>query len=331
MELEHFFCGDLIDDDNMSVTPLYQIKENPSCGFSFDCVENRFFFMKEEFVTFDCSETFVENCCEFKLISQIPWMNHLAWGIFNYYNVSIEHGNVNRRTFSKQTYVSQEISFELLNDFGYFQLICLPEKIAYDGAIYHKYDILTFMVFRDLNVKKSLAFPHLITICPNASMTYMPIVSGQCVQLLCPEYDRVENKSDLEFIKGTKKTFSISRNDCIKRLQTSTYRCNSNKEGFIHSGDKTITFPEIFKENGKACVQIQKPLGNFDVYVKGIDCIYLQCSDDIDDWMWDKDYFEVGYSSEGIYIQLLQPFEAVSIILGYKICEVVVSYTLGNL
>lgn len=287
--------------------------------------------MEEQFATFDCMETFAGNCCEFRLVSQIPWMDHYAWAIFNSHDVSIVRGDVNRRSFSKQTYVSQAMSFELLKDFGYFQLICIPEKIVHDGIMYRQYELLTFMAYRDIRVKKSLASPHLITICPEMNTTYVPMVPGQCIQLICPDSDKVENDDVLSFIPGTKKSFSLGGKGRVNRLQSVTYRCESDEGGVTYIDNKSLIIPRLLKQDDEAFIKILKPIDDFDVYVEGIDYVFLECFEGVDNWLWDEDYFDVESSAEGIYIRLKKPLKSISVILGRKVSEVIATNTLGIL
>lgn len=330
LELEHVFGSDLLE--NATITYLDEIENKHCSGFVFDLIEERSFFIKEQFATFSCSEFFVDNCCEFKLISQIPCMDHYAWAIFDSYNVSIVRGDTFRSIYAKQTYVSQSMSFELLKDFGYFQLICLPEKIFHDGAEYRKFNILTCTVYRDMQVKNLMVFPFLITIRPKLNTTYVPMVVGQFLQIFCSELDRLTTCDSLDLVPGMKKSFSLSRNNHTSRLQASTYKCVSNEGGVLYVENFSVIIPEIIKSKSKAYIKIHSPFDDFSVYVEGIDFVQIEClSENYDRWVWDESDFDIEFCNGSIFIWFKNNFKSISVILNNDVCEVVVDNTLGDL
>ena len=305
MDLVLVDCSDLAE--GADVTLLEDIKEKPSIGLTCDVLEERAFFMEEEFATFNCLESFYQNCCEFRLISQIPWMDHYAWAIFNTHNLKMERGDVARKTHGKYAFISQNFAFELSEgeNFGYFQLICIPEQVFHDSAVYHKFDLLTFMVYRNCKTARFMAIPHLVTLHPKAEHTYVPMVPGQSLQLIVSDSEDIEVAEDhFELVSGSQKLFTLGRDGKPDRLKAATYACR-DQECSLFIENKSIIVPKMCVQDDGVYVSILKPVSDAVIYTEGVDRIQITCPG-AEKWAWDEEAVDITGASDEIEIRLLK-------------------------
>lgn len=330
-ELERFSSlNDLFEGS--IVTCLKDVTDKPSCGSGSDVPEERAFFLEEKFATFDCDGDFGDNGCVFSLVSQIPWTDHYAWAIFGYYNLSIDNVECLRQRESRITFVKQKLSIKLIDnvDYGYFQMICIPERVYYDSCGFNKFDIITFMVYVNRKIGKKYISPLVITLNPKLDTTYVPLIPNQHLQLITANDVGIDFfDCGLTHVVNSDKSFNLGRNNIQEKLKASTYVCNQLSEGIAFTaGDFAVVLPKLTNEDRGIFATILKPIGDAIIHAECIDGIHLICPDE-QQWSWDDSCISVEATEDGIDILLLKPLNNVCLQLYNGIWQIFESYNVA--
>ncbi len=292
--------------DGAEVVTLEEITEKPSLGFCGDFPIERAFYLSEEFSTFSCMETYGDLCCEFSLFSQIPWMEHYAWAIFGHHNLKFDREDeVSRKVCGKSAFVNQKFCFELNEgeDYGYFQLICIPEHVIYDGIMYNKFDLITFIAYKDRKVARTIAQP--VTLRPKLEQTYIPLINNQHIQIVLSEKEELDvDESCFHRLKELDKLFNLGKDTGRERLHSRTYVFKpSDTVSPIFVKDKCISIPPLSREDNGIYATITKPISKAIVHSEGIDGVHIISPDKVQ-WAWDENLMDMEETNLGVVIHI---------------------------
>lgn len=306
---------ELINDLSLGtdVVLLSDIEERSS---AFSNHNGKSLFIEEEYANFDHIDSFINNHCYFSLISQVPHMDYCAWAIFNTSGITLKETETDRKVHGKLAFTIQSFRLELNDDVGYFQLICLPEKVIYDDCVFDRFDLLTFMVYRNRKVMRSVPTPYLVTLRPFLKQTFVPLVEGQRLQLITVEEEGIEIFGDgLKEVQGTSRFFSVNKSNYISKLKSNTFDYSHSSNLMLSVGSDIISFPEIDSEN---YIALFEPNDNTAIYAEGIDGVKIECCQE-SLWNWDDSNLIVKSMVDGLDISLKKPANSICVELDGEI------------
>lgn len=250
------------------------------------------FFMEDEFCTFGNQANFFNDECFFRMISQVPLRDHIAWTIFSASNLELEFEGVHRNLINNNSYVFQNFSFKLLNgyDYGYFQLMCLPENVLWEDRLFCKYDILDFAVYRNRKIRNCTANPLVVLINPVLEFSYIPLIPEQCLQIVHPVEESItyENKYFFISLGNLKNEFYLLNNEYYSEV----FKCKNipNKiETITVNKHKNVCIPPLIKEDNKILAVIDDVHKcKFVIHAKNLDGIRLNNIGD-NSWYWNSE------------------------------------------
>jgi hypothetical protein len=287
---------------------------------SWDSPEECSIFIEEEFATFDCNNHFANGVCDFSLISQIPWCEKGAWAIFSTFNLDVFLGVTKVKPCSGIQHILQGFHVELpiSSEFGYLQLLCVPERVKALGQVYSRREVLTIYVYRNRRVRRVVVHPNLITLNPSNAQTYVPMVPGQHLQLVFNDALQIEHPVGdcLSHVPRMDKLFVI----CGEQMRSHTYVCCGRNEKiepiFISSAKKQdfkcVMVPPLTRKDQEVYATVLQPITQAVVYADGLDGLDIICPNQ-QDCVVDELRMDLINTDEGVSVHFKESMNTVCI------------------
>lgn len=276
IELEQHYANNLEAD--ASVQTLNNIDPLDVCLLADDehSVE-RCIFLNEHFVNFGWGDsvTFLgKNQFIIKLITEIPiqYMQTVltnannAWLRFEQHNVKVLASNSEIEVFNNILLCQQVYRIQILNngDYAHLQLYSIPKVCRYDGEIYPDRSIMTFHIYRTMEIREQMPEQPLLTVQPYEQQTFCPLVPGQRLQLITSLQSKINtsNLKSLQLCGSYYKT--LFNRDVIKvtNLMCKKVLHHNSEVVFIHDKGRisSVIIPAVQSNNGELFFKFVEPV-----------------------------------------------------------------------